>query len=192
MITPLKRFGLFCSLAILLCGCRVVRVITAERDCDPSLQEMLLDMSALPEGWSSAEPSQNNEYGRGGVEHCEISFYVLNGSAYEEIYRYGSETEAKQDYNYFMDIFFWEHSPNLPPPRIESKVADEFYVACAVLTDTPMCKVLARYGSFIVHFNTHLSPEFMTYSDLEAIINAIDDKMSSASLKGRLSKTDYF
>ena len=40
-----------------------------------------------------------------------------------------------------------------------------------------MCKILARYGVYVVHFNTHMSPTFMTEANLLHIVDSIDTKM---------------
>ena len=38
-----------------------------------------------------------------------------------------------------------------------------------------MCRAVGQYDEYFVRFNTHMSPGFMTYADLERVLKAIDE-----------------
>jgi hypothetical protein len=41
-----------------------------------------------------------------------------------------------------------------------------------------MCIVTAQYEEYLIRFNVHMHPEFMTYQDLERVLRAIDERMA--------------
>lgn len=60
----------------------------SSHECAPNVLSRLLGNDAFPSGWVQEEPREDDQYSGGAVEHCRISFYVTNGSAFEEIYEY--------------------------------------------------------------------------------------------------------
>jgi len=41
-----------------------------------------------------------------------------------------------------------------------------------------MCNMIGQYEEYFVRFNSHISPDFMTYADLERVLKAIDERMA--------------
>ena len=120
--------------------------------------------------------------GKGLVEVCSVEFLVTNGVAHEEIYEYVSPDDAKENYQYRLDVEFrtrerldteWIDQKGLLLEKFNS--SDE-YLACAEIGSTPMCRFVGRYEKYIVVFNTHMRNNFMTLRDLENVIEGIDLK----------------
>jgi len=38
--------------------------------------------------------------------------------------------------------------------------------------------MIGQYDEYFVIFNTYMSPDFMTYEDLERVLRAIDERMA--------------
>jgi hypothetical protein len=139
---------------------------------------MLTDAD-FPPGWSSGNPNVDDEYREGAYDSCLKSYYVYDGSAGQVIAVYQNEEQATKGYLGFYDWLAWEEvTRTLTAPVYISPFADRYYLACAIDIDTPMCRVIAKYGSYVVLFNTHYDPKFMTSIDLENILRSIDNKMS--------------
>jgi hypothetical protein len=169
---------LFIVAALLLSNC-VPRYAQVEY-CDPDLQALLVDETAMPSSWNQADgqPTKNDEFSHGAINHCMITFHTSNGAAFEQIFQYETEQEAAADYMRMKELFFREDSKSFPAPSYDLTNADNFHLACAISTDTPMCGILAQYGVYIIDTNTHMSPDFMTNDDLVRVLQAIDEKMA--------------
>jgi len=75
-------------------------------DCDPVLESMLLDADEFPPNWHKGSPEENDEFSRRAVHHCIVSFTVVNGNAYQELYQYGDQDDAANDYAMLNEYFF--------------------------------------------------------------------------------------
>jgi hypothetical protein len=143
---------------------------------------MLIDVEALPGGWSAGQPEENDVHSGGAREHCVLKFDVSNGEAFEEIYEYTNEDEAISGYERLLAIFSYKGPLTFPAPEIVTPAADEAHLACATMAvGTTMCQFVARYGAYVVHFNAHVGPEIMTDADFEQALQAIDGKMAQRS-----------
>jgi hypothetical protein len=157
----------------------------------PPVEELLVDTSVFPEGWSAspdgpyldpAAPFSRTK----SVDRISISFYAPGGGAGEEIQRFKSTREAKREFARKKKQVFrvtgfntpWEVSEEL---SYESPIADEFHYACSwrVGASWPDCAYIARYGTYFVHFDTDMLPGYMSYADLENILEAIDERMGA-------------
>lgn len=173
---------LFIMAALLLSNC-TPRYAQVEY-CDPDLQALLIDETAMPSSWNQADgqPTKNDEFSHGAINHCAITFYassdVAYGVAHEQVFQYKTEQEAAADYMRMKELFFWEDAKPLPVPSYDLAKADNFRLACAIPRDNPMCTMLAQYGVHIIEFTTHVSPDFMTNDDLVRVLQAIDEKMA--------------
>lgn len=150
--------------------------------CRPEVQSLLIDATAFPEGWVASSPERPPDH-HGAIRRCGVDFYVYDGVAVQEIYQYETGEEASREFTRQLDVFFTERPidtpwevPPLPGPA--SPAADEYRLACSIQGKESMCRALARYGHFVVRFNTHMSPDFMTYENLQLVLRAINDKFN--------------
>lgn len=183
-----------CITAILFISSCTPRYARVEY-CDPDIQALLIDETAMPSTWIQAdgEPTKNDQFSHGAVNHCMVTFYASNdieefGGAGEQIFQYKTEQEAAADYRRMEDLFFWEEAEPFVAPSLDLANADNYYVACAIPRDTPMCKLLAQYGVYVIEFNIHMASGFITDNglrlvfttndDLVQVLQAIDERMA--------------
>jgi len=104
--------------------------------------------------------------------------------AIQHIYRAADASTAAAGYEDFQSDFTVrdDQSDWIVPEGISynSPVADQFRVACAVRYPSPeeRCRFIGQYDVYVVKFHTHMSPELMTYQDLERILLDIDRRMA--------------
>jgi len=156
----------------------------------PPIEELLIDASVLPEGWSASEagPHPISRAPLGGtksVESIEFVFYAYGGSAFEEIRRFKSYQEAVEEFARQKRQVFRVTKFNTPwvvPEGLsyKSPVADQFHYACSqdVGSLWSDCAYIARYGVYFVQFHTDMLPGYMSYTDLEKVLQAIDARMA--------------
>lgn len=154
----------------------------------PAVEDLLLDISVFPPGWepSSEEPSPDPSAPFGGirsVDRTTLFFYSSYASAFEEIERYKEDRMASDVFDERKDFLFQEIAglgPYTLPEELpfQSSTADASYFACVSpsYSVSKGCHYLARFGPYLVHFNIGWDPTFMTTKDLEAILQAIDEK----------------
>lgn len=148
-----------------------------------ALEPLLLDESVFPPG-ATAGPVMETADHHGAVGRLMRTIYVGMGVAVHEVYRYSSEQRAAREFDRQIPIWFprgetwtsWVVPAELP---YQSPVASRFYLACASHESIRMCGVIAQYDEYFIRFSTHMSPDFMTYADLEGVLKAIDDRMAS-------------
>ena len=119
------------------------------------------------------------------VENVELYFYAYGGGALERIWRFTSSEDASQAFERQMGYVFRNGEFNTPwtvPVELSyySSVADQFHYACATFEGQPSpgCAYVAQYGVYVVHFQTSMLPGLMTCSDLENVLQAIDERMA--------------
>jgi hypothetical protein len=171
---------------LLACAC----ILLGCRSCGyPPIEDLLIDESAFPPGWSASTsgPKPIARAPLGGtesVESIELFFYAYGGGAVESIRRFESAQGAADEFKRQSGIVFRNGEFNTPwatPPELayQSPLADQFYCACSTYEGEPWpsCACIARYGVYFIHFNTHMLPSLMTYTDLENVLQAIDERM---------------
>jgi hypothetical protein len=158
--------------------------------CSESLQTMFINVDSFPDGWQMDEPRTDDMYGIGLIDYCGVGYLVVNGVANQRTYEYKSIDYAKEGYREKLSSEFYSRE-SLDTPWIEIDMdlkeeikAEESYLACAEIGHNPMCRFLARYRKYIVLFNSHMEPEFMTARDLEQVIYAIDARMTQEIMGG--------
>jgi hypothetical protein len=140
-------------------------------------------VDSFPANWLAGEPEENDIHSGGAVGHCVVSFYISDSVAFQEIYEYSTEDEAARGYTRLLGIFSYKAPDTFPAPTFTTSAADEVHLACATMAvGTSMCQFVARYGVYVVHFNSHFGPEIMTYEELEHALQAIDEKMARHGL----------
>ena len=184
-----KRFllfvSLFISIALLGCGLYTIPIILSafyepDDSCPEFFHSMFVSIEYFPDGWNIGNPHEEEAHGIGILDSCSIEFLVRNGVAFEDINEYKSIFSAKEDYQKKLVSEYivregldstWKIPNNI---NINDISADESYLACADIGYVPMCRLLARYGKYIVIFNTHMNSEFMTIDNLEKVIYGLD------------------
>ena len=172
-------------------GCNVTSRSTSTPIASIPAMAFLLEANVFPDSWkASLCDTRLCRDGDGGNTAAERDFYLPNasGHAFQEVYRFSDERVAGDKFKVYKDANFNEsriHQPFVPftpPPEItfESQIADESYFACGVDV-VPQCKMLARYRNYFVYFYfdhvTEDEPGGLTYTEIEQILKALDDKV---------------
>jgi len=165
-----------------------------------AIEELFIDVSAFPSGWKADPAGPHIDTGRaplgGGPETIQrwVLFFHAEGivkgksvGAYEQIYRMANVKVAAKEFERRLTAWFptgeywtpWERPGDV---EYQSPVADRFYLACASYGATPetriqTCDMVGQYEEYLVWFSTDMSPDFMTYEDLERVLQAIDERM---------------
>jgi len=154
------------------------------------IENLLLDESAFPEGWRAVRPFDPEHR----VPTQQVARDFLTGKCHplvtgvgQEVYRfYGGASSAGEAYPQQIAIWF---SPNWGDWSIpaglsyDSRVADQFRILCYIDEEfhCTRCVALGQYEEYVVRLNVRLDPEHpecLTFTDLERILVAIDDKMA--------------
>lgn len=152
-----------------------------------TLEDMLVDESAFPEGWSVSKKGPQLTSAPFGafplVEGASLYFEAPSGTAHETIshFLYLSESEELFERQLSTEFVVGEYGARWVAPEeltYQSFVADEFYYRCSLDECAPMCRMLGRYERYIVRFNVRMSPDFMTYQNFEYTLQAIDAQMA--------------
>jgi hypothetical protein len=164
-------------LTTLLSACGLYARATPLPDCDPPLGQLLLEEDNFPPNWKKGRSEQYAQLSGGAMDSCIVSYYVLNGGANQEIYKYEDEERASKGYLSYLDAYAWKAADIVPAPSFESSKADNYYLACAIPRDHQFCMFVGRYKNFVVVFTSYIGPSFMTQDDFVNIIRVIDAKM---------------
>jgi len=174
------------SVLLLILGACSTQAYPPERPFE--IEQLLIDDSFFPSGWAIDPegpfvPPQAPLGGYNSIERIGLNFYVQNGVAIEDIHRFRSKDESAEEFKRWQETRFSQREIDTPwtVPRelpYRSLVADQFYFACAQEGGTPMCRFLGQYEEYLVLFNTQMSPRSMSYTDVERILRAIDERMA--------------
>jgi hypothetical protein len=165
-------------LTTLLSACCLYSKATSLPDCDSSLAHLLLEENDFPPNWKKGRSEQYAQFG--AIDSCIVTFYVLNGVANQEIYKYEDEERASNGYLSYLDAYALKAADTVPAPSFESSKADNYYLACAIDHKQQFCKMVGRYKNIVVVFTSYIGPFFMTQDDFERILSVIDEKMSAS------------
>lgn len=160
------------------------------------VKDLLIDESAFPSGW------QANALGPAGTgpapmiglrrarEETSLGFSPITdtskigtttgaGQFIDRYYTFGqaiSNYQLEKEAAIRPTLVFpsWEVPENI---HYDSKIADEFYFACTKKERISKCTAVARYGEYVTKFNVTMTPEVMSYKDLEKVFKAIDERM---------------
>jgi hypothetical protein len=159
----------------------------------PPIEELMIDESAFPEGWEATEvdtefgdlaPFSN---GRAEVATAHRFVYLRSASnrfAYIEVNRYQRPQAADRNYGYVRDATFretqWRAVCHVPDDLIfTSSYAEQYRYACCVTGKTTSCYYVAQYGVHVLEFELN-DASVITYQDLSAVLEAIDEQMELA------------
>lgn len=173
-------------LAFVLAGCILTEAIPARRQPPVALQDLLIDLAALPAGWDVYEISSiprgvSNDIGEESlmiVFSARISPEWRDG-AYHLIYRFRNPALAARLYKSMQNdvLFFGEagdHGKHPADWQYRSPIADDWRFAC----EFGGCGVIARYDEFVSVFSASMTTPAMTPAALEAALKAIDARMA--------------
>jgi len=154
-----------------------------------AVADLLLDESALPDGWvTGGEPYDPED--RMPAEQIVVGFFIdecpFSLRAGHYVYRfYGGSRCAEMGYRVKTPVWFAPRDgwgPWAAPAELtyESGVADAYRLSCYTHQDsgTRTCQAVGRFEEYIVTFLTPMSPNCMTFADLEGILAAIDERMA--------------
>lgn len=151
-----------------------------------SMETLMIDGDVFPEGWyGSGTPRERSAPVSWGVEKLGVSFgSQKDGTAIQDVYR--GKTIAETRTEYFKLLSFWfdnrEDATKWYTPlefNYESDIAHQFSFGCRTYEPSGVesCQAVGQYGVYLTRFHTFMSP-IMTYSDLEHILQTIDNKMA--------------
>jgi len=164
-----------------LCSCKTETVVTSTIR-DFNTLDLLIELSDMPVGWQvKDEPQFFREIGT--VEAATVSFVsnanVTRNGSFFSAFNYGSTQEASRVFN----KMFVPRVLGTPPTEWISPVvsAQQAEMGCYDYEGREpfVCQWTAQYEEFVVSFHTWLIPDYMSLSDLEKIVIAIDNKMKS-------------
>jgi hypothetical protein len=138
----------------------------------------------MPENWYISSQSGLNEDDYRQQSGARIEFTVNNPQvlhiAAHQVYEYKSERQAAREFERQLPIRFnsssiasktpWETPEALP---YSSTVADQYYFAChegSIKGVKTLCVAFGQFDKYLVVFNTHLTPEYMSYNDIQSIL----------------------
>jgi hypothetical protein len=171
----------------------VLRVWPVNRARPVATEDLLIDLSVFPRGWYDPfdpEPIPEREYGEQdslyvGFAHEGLPPYTVGAS--HTVYRYRNELDAAILFTLeFSGKGFANHYMITPWAVPEgwsytSTVAQRFTFACGevdFVVPKPTCKAIAQYDEYISVFRSELSPDYMTLPQAQAVLAAIDERMS--------------
>jgi hypothetical protein len=186
----LRSWLLPCALSLLLlAGCSPIPGPTEPPPTPVELKSLLVELSSFPPNWEVYFSARADPYV--AVDNIYVAFRPTDESdlAQHWVYLYPDEPSARQDWwsdsrGYSADrVTPWETPAELP---YQSPVADQFRFFCADFDVGPfgvsgvytLCWAVARYGRYLSEFSTFLSPEHMTWADIERILQDIDRRMA--------------
>jgi len=179
--------GLLCSLILGSCA-RTTPSATPE-PLNFELEELLLDTSSLPSGWQVYTQGSYSDLDRGEDENQYREFVIktFGSPVIHSVYLYRNKDYAAKKYEQYLPFYDagrispWESPREL---HYQSQTADQFQFACANFQHGSdpsksyrLCIAVGQYGRVVSQFNANISPNAMSYTDLEHIVKAIDKRM---------------
>lgn len=174
--------GIFFILAILLTACNAEKISQAQL----KLAQFAVKKNDLPEGWHySGENWYQSLGGENYVRAYQVSDTPKIGFGHT-ISAYQIEMEAKEAYsNWENDVFSgkWDYfeEANFVP----SNPNDLYRFECQqIFSDTSIiyCSYLQQHGRFISHVSVNLDPEFMSFEQLNEILEILDKRLNEISI----------
>jgi hypothetical protein len=154
-----------------------------------AVADLLLDESAFPDGWVLGGDPYDPE-DRMPAEQIVVDFFIhecpssLRAGHYVYSF-YGGSRCAEMGYRLKIAIWFAPRDgwgPWAVPAELnyESQVADDYRLSCYTHQEsgTRTCQAVGRFEEYVVRFVTPISPDCMTFADLERILVAIDERMA--------------
>ena len=169
--------------------------------------ELLLDAQPFPKGWEvdPCGPDLRRCY-RESYARRDFGRFAIPGSVMQHVYRFANVTAAKAKYQRVREVDFAKgrnepSSEFLPPMEIayRSPIADEYYLGCGV-DIVPACRVIFRYGHYLIDFYFDLDSyreygldsegDGLKIEEIEPILRAMDERAAAVlGLQPKSTKT---
>lgn len=180
-------------LLLILSSCSKAVPTTTPEPLSFQLEELLLDISALPPNWRVNDRGSDFGYDQGQDEDRYIEFITesFKSPTIHNLFLYRDKEYAAEKYKQYLPAQFnsafrltsWEMPTEL---NYQSKVADQFQFACANFQNASddskhytRCVAMGQYERVVSAFSTYISPDAMSsYTDLENVLKAIDKRMA--------------
>lgn len=157
------------------------------------IKDLLVDESVFPRGWEAAGAPYDPEDGL--LADRIVASFFIHGCPHSRraghyVYRfYGGARCADMGYRSESSNWFaprdgwgpWGVPAELPH---QSTVADQFRFSCRTRQGSTVqaCHAVGQYEEYVVRFLVAMDPQgsdCMSFSDLERILSAIDERMAS-------------
>jgi hypothetical protein len=190
----IKKYRLGWLAALLACltlvsSCAVMYLRPKTREEPVCIENLVVDVSVLPEGWALGFGPTHPPQGKRLKDELEGVFVQFDrGSAapvaLHMVLKYRNDLQAAV--SFCTTDEFEERDSTLgswAEPNewlYRSTVADRFRFACAeteIWQRAVICTAVAQYDEYVSVFRTPVSPYYMTLGDLERILEAIDERM---------------
>ncbi|HIE55424.1 MAG TPA: hypothetical protein EYP90_09635 [Chromatiaceae bacterium] len=182
----IKRSVLFIIGLLLLVSCTAT---SSRPKIDPA--KLLINLADMPADWYIVSqgdlPDNYRQQGGADIEFNVNNPQVLYVAAHR-VYEYKNERQAAREFEKQLPHRFNSNSiasrtPWRPPQELPyiSTVAEQFYFAChegSINRISTICQAMGQYENYLVIFHTHVTPEYMTYADIESILLIIDARMA--------------
>jgi hypothetical protein len=149
------------------------------------IETLLVQETVLPEGWEESGPPRSADAAaRFGIEKIGTGFSTpRHGVAIQAVYRARNTGAAASGYQDFMSYFSLREEETewfLPSELTYDTTADRFRLGCSAerTSGVERCQLIAQYGVYLLRFHIYMSPEMMTYDDLEHILQDIERRMA--------------
>lgn len=167
------------------------RVPTLESDF--SVEDLLLDASAFPEGWEAQPPFEMRYPIIGGPKVGEAeawvqlgrSFYGYETIANQSVYGYYNKVRSAEGFEHLSRRFFssndfisgWEIPSEL---QYRSPYADQFRLACAAASSNQVCQALGQYDKYVIQLYVPMAPlTNVDDADLQRILATMEERLVS-------------
>lgn len=163
-----------------------------ERDFEA--EELLLDASVFPEGWSVGEigdlpgpiAGQAHEYERvtRGFSSSKLSRIGNTTGGSQRVYRYGGKRTAAKQFEEKRNRFFKSDSftPEWTIPEeltYQNSAADKFHLGCTYYATRQVCQAIGQYEEYVVLLFVDVYPDSdVTYADFEHILQAMEERVA--------------
>jgi hypothetical protein len=182
----LFKMSILITILLLFVGCGNV---TSQSSIAPS--QLLIELSDMPENWYVSSQGDLNDDDYRQQSGARIEFTVNNSQvvhiAAHQVYEYKNERQAAKEFERQLPIRFNSSSIASKTPwrtpeawPYSSTVADQFYFACheaSINSVKTICVAFGQFDKYLVVFNTHLALEYMSYDDIQSILQEIDALM---------------
>jgi hypothetical protein len=157
-------------------------------------EELLLDVSAFPQGWQAGEAGdlpgpiagQAHEYERvtRGFTGRGLSRVGNRITAIQDVYRYGGTRTATRKFDEKRETLFksglfrseWTIPEEL---NYQSSIADSFHLGCAFYSMAEACQALGQYEEYVIVILVDVYPDSdVTYSDFGRILEVMEEQIA--------------
>ncbi len=147
------------------------------------IETLILNENLFPTG-THAEPLESPlpEFPK---ESAAQSFYYAPDSVYQEVVKFRSARAAKDELEYYTKAIFDVDKymgPWLTPEDLYfSSFANNYRAACGIDGQIYQCRMLATYKGYFVFFRAEVSPQGITMTKVNELLQNIDQRMAECT-----------